>query len=70
MQVPTSINETKDEDREYLVDNLGCSLTPAKRAISESESGNKKDIIPFNNCILAPWLHPETRCIYSTTIRN
>ena len=58
--VPTSTNETEDEDGEDLIDNPGASLTLSKRSIGKSESGNERDISPFNNYSIAPWLYPET----------
>ena len=42
--VPTSKNDTKDEDGEDLLDNPSATLTPAKRSIGESESGSIKDM--------------------------
>ena len=62
--VPTSTNETEDEYREDLLDNPGASLTPVNSSIGESKSGNEKDISPFNNYIIAPWLHLETGMKY------
>ena len=58
--VPTLTNETEDENGEDSLDNPSATLTPAKRSIGESESGNEKDMSPFNSYISAHWLHLET----------
>ena len=55
--VPTSTNEKESEDGEELLDNWGANLTPVKRSIGKTESGNEIYMSPFNNYMIAPWLH-------------
>ena len=60
--VKSTTTTEEDSDEEDLLENMAPNLTPSKRSrSSDIQSGKgQDDISPYNNFVLAPWLHPHS----------